>query len=646
MSRSSKQAWEASSLGSDQYRQTLDDAPDAILMVDASGVVSYVNRRVSEVFGFADADLVGRPLDHLLPERHRSTHGHKLARYFASPVARPMSASSVLAARRADGAEIEIEVSLSPVRTRDGLLVAAAVRDVTERRRLEARARLTAERLASAVDSIDDALAVFSSDDRVVLHNAACSRLFGDHLGALHNRPFADLLDAWLPDLVLDTADDLARFRAARLSERAEERATFDVRTRRGRSLRVILRRALDGGRVQIFFDRTDDVRRQQELRAAQRAAEEASAAKIEFLASMSHELRTPLNAILGFAQLLQRDRRDRLSPRHAERAAHIVRGGERLLHLLDDVLDLAGVESGRASLSVEPVVIRDVLDEVRATLQGDAERGGVAIVIASDDGVARADRTRFAQIVMNLASNAIKYNRPGGSARFETSREGDRLRLAVVDTGLGIPLDKQPRLFEPFERAGRQSGPIEGTGMGLVIAKRLAELMAGRLGFESVPGAGSRFWVDVPSAAHPVDVPAPRGKARRTSFAERARVLYIEDNPANIAVIRDAVDALDGYELTTAPTAEMGIELAMANPPDVIIMDIHLPGMTGLEALHRLRTHARTRSIRVVALTAAASDSDRQRGLRAGFDGYLTKPVELDLLRAALEAATRRPPP
>jgi CheY-like chemotaxis protein len=255
-----------------------------------------------------------------------------------------------------------------------------------------------------------------------------------------------------------------------------------------------------------------------------------------------------------------------------------------------------------------------------------------------------RADRTRFTQIVTNFGSNAVKYNRTGGSVVLRASKEeGSRVRVTVSDTGIGIPKDQQHKLFQPFQRAGQETGSIEGTGIGLVISKRLAELMGGRVGFESTPGAGSSFWVELPAhvtyhGARSDAAPRPEAPLRLTSAAARC-VLYIEDNPANVAFMRDLLSEFDSLELLTAPTGEMGIALASARPPDIILMDINLPGMSGVEAMMRLRKNQATSAIPVIALTAAASERDRARGLQAGFYKYLTKPVKLDELLEALES-------
>jgi CheY-like chemotaxis protein len=338
-------------------------------------------------------------------------------------------------------------------------------------------------------------------------------------------------------------------------------------------------------------------------------------------------------------------DKQQPLSDRQKEHVFHILQGGEHLLRLIDDILDLSRIEAGGVSISAEPVNVVDVLDEVKRTLEPMAAAQGVRVEVELSPGelpMITADRTRFAQILMNFGSNAIKYNRPGGRLMFVVEMPvAEFLRVSVRDTGLGIPLDKQAKLFQPFQRAGQEAGPIQGTGIGLVITKRLAELMKGDVGFRSVPGQGSEFWVDVPQRRDrgPSSVPtAPLTSVTTRRVEGRGTVLYVEDNPANVSFMSALMDTFENVELITASTAEVGLELARARLPDVIIMDVNLPGMSGLDALAELRSSGATQHIPVIALSAAATERDRRRGTQAGFYHYLTKPVKVDEFIAALE--------
>jgi CheY-like chemotaxis protein len=397
---------------------------------------------------------------------------------------------------------------------------------------------------------------------------------------------------------------------------------------------------------VSTIADVTDDVERADQLRSAREVAEAASAAKSNFLSSMSHELRTPLNSILGFAQLLERDRKRPLDERQHERLSYVLRGGEHLLRLIDDVLDLSRIEAGHITVSRESVNLREVIEEVVATLDPMASRHSISIQVTVPAGElprVHADRTRLAQILMNYGSNAIKYGKPNGHVTFAVrAHDSEMMRISVVDNGIGIPASKRDKVFEPFQRAGQETGPIEGTGIGLTISKRLAEMMEGRVGFSSEVDHGSEFWIDIPIDQRATEDVAPLAKTPSPSSLSTSevvhKVVYIEDNPSNIAFMRDLLADLPGIELVTAPSAEIGLELVRAHRPRVVIMDINLPGMSGLEAMERLREWPETKEIPVIGLSAAALVKDTSRAQSAGFHRYLTKPVKVAELLDVLE--------
>lgn len=380
-------------------------------------------------------------------------------------------------------------------------------------------------------------------------------------------------------------------------------------------------------------------------LRLSEEVAATASRAKSEFLSSMSHELRTPMNSILGFAQLLGTEPDAPLTDNQERFVKQILKAGTHLLSLIDQVLDLARIEAGKMTLSIEPVRLTPLLEETLSMVQYLAAQKHVApITVEVGELRVAADYGRLKQVILNLLSNAIKYNREGGRISVGAKSSDGLVRIAVEDTGLGIPADRLDELFQPFSRLGFESAAVEGTGIGLSLSKRLVEAMGGQIGVTSTAGSGSTFWVVLPaaeSAAGNSRVPgcdSDRGKAAGTlSKVAGKTMIYIEDNPANVLLMEELVKRFEGVRLLTAHTAEIGIALAEQESPDLIIMDINLPGIDGFAALARLRSQVVTRDIPVIALSANAMPSAIERGIAAGFHSYHTKPIQLEAFSRAI---------
>lgn len=389
------------------------------------------------------------------------------------------------------------------------------------------------------------------------------------------------------------------------------------------------------------------------ELETAKAIAEKANLAKSDFLSSMSHELRSPLNAILGFAQLIESDTP---GPTPAQKASidQILHAGWFLLELINEILDLAVIESGRLELSLEAVSLPEVLIECQAMIEPQAQKRGISMVFPKFEApfYIKADRTRLKQVLINLLSNAIKYNEVGGKVVVEYVLSADgRMRISVRDTGAGMSPVMLAQLFQAFNRLGKEASGEEGTGIGLVVSKRLVELMQGVIGAESTEGVGSVFWIEL---IHDADPHAEYIKAVSTSMpashiavGSRTRLLlYIEDNPANLKLIEQLIGRYPDLRLLSAQNGKDGIVIARRCVPDVILMDINLPGISGIEAMKIIRQDPVIAHIPIVAVSANAIPSDIEKGLEAGFFRYLTKPIKvnefMDTLAVALEHAER----
>ena len=384
----------------------------------------------------------------------------------------------------------------------------------------------------------------------------------------------------------------------------------------------------------------------QAQLEHAKLAAEKANRAKSTFLSNMSHELRTPLNAILGFAQLLEVGSPPP-TPTQSVRLQQITQAGWYLLDLINEILDLAVIESGTLSLSHESVSLIEVMRECEAMIEPASQQHGIQISFLPFDLECHvwADRTRVKQVLINLLTNAIKYNREQGTVEVRCSlATSERLRITVKDSGKGLPPHQLAQLFQAFNRLGQDAGPEEGTGIGLVVTKQLVELMGGTIGVESTVGVGSEFWIElniyqIPPLAEGNALPVERAPQALENMALRT-LLYVEDNPANLMLIEHIIEEHPQISMLSARDGNQGIALARTYLPDVILMDINLPGMSGYDALKVLRNDPTTAHIPVIALSANAMPRDIAMGLEAGFFNYLTKPIKVNAFLEALDKA------
>ncbi len=408
-------------------------------------------------------------------------------------------------------------------------------------------------------------------------------------------------------------------------------------------------------GFSKITRDITDRRNAEAALRTAREEAENASRAKSEFLSRMSHELRTPLNSILGFAQLLEMDTG---TPAQQAQVRHILRAGRHLLGLINEVLDIARIESGRLAMSPEPLALRPLLQEVSLLLSPQADSADIRLRLPDDLATTlcvQADRQRLVQVLLNLLSNAIKYNHPGGHVEVRVQANSDTVTLSVIDNGPGIAAEDLERLFIPFERLGAAASEVEGTGLGLALSKSLLEQMDGSLGVHSTPGEGSTFSLTLPRAqVHegllPAPAAAPPPAASDIAPPERPlRVLCIEDNLSSLALIETLLSRWPQVQVISAMQGQLGLDLAWQHRPEVILLDLDLPDLSGQEVLKRLRLHPSSSDTPVLLITADVSAGTRRDLQQAGATAVLSKPLHvptfLAALRQHLDVATPTPP-
>ncbi|MGH7553644.1 MAG: PAS domain S-box protein, partial [Longimicrobiales bacterium] len=521
-------------------------------------------------------------------------------------------------------------------------------RDITDRKQSERQLRQREEYFRSLIENGGDIIGIIDPEGVIRYDSPSVERVLGYTPRQLAGRSVFEFLH---PD---DVSRTRTMLQGVLESPGVGMPVEFHFRHADGgyRLLEAIGKRLVMEGQLEGVVVNARDVTQrklqEQALQKAMREAEEArevadraNRAKSDFLSRMSHELRTPMNSILGFAQLMAKKE---LPPDQRKAVEHILKAGRHLLNLINEVLDIARIESNRQQFSIEPVRVRSVLQETLNLIRPLASQHGVRVdgsLTGGTDYYVSADRQRLVQVLLNLLSNAAKYNRPGGLVSVSCVRvdgvdgKPGRLRIRVHDTGYGMSPDKLARLFTPFERLGAEQSDVEGTGLGLALSKRLVEAMGGALQVESTAGAGSTFVVELPMVESPMERLAQEGGVSERSRSEgggrSATILYIEDNLANLSLIETILAGRPEVTLMSALQGQLGIELAWQHGPELILLDLHLPDMSGDEVLRRLRGDPRTHATPVVVISADATPVRSQRLMEAGADAYMTKPLDID---------------
>ena len=646
----------------------LNSANFSSIATDEKGVIQIFNVGAERMLGYAAADVMNKitPAD-ISDPREVIARAKALSVELGTPITPGFEALVFKASRgiediyeltyiRKDGSRFPAVVSVTALRDAQDAIIGYLLigTDNTARKQIEEERQKLDQRLRdqqfytrSLIESNIDAIMTTDPSGIITDVNKQMEALTGCTRDELIGAPFKNYYT--------DPERAEAGIKLV-LSEKKVTNYELTARARDGKETVVSLN-------ATTFYDRdrnlkgvfaaardvTERKRLDQELESAKSVAEKANLAKSDFLSSMSHELRTPLNAILGFAQLLEAGSPPPTAAQTA-RLHQIVKAGWYLLELINEILDLALIESGKLSLSREPVLMAEVMLECQAMIEPQAQQRDIKLTFLPFDRswFAFADRTRVKQVFINLLSNAIKYNREHGTVEVKCIESTpERLRISVKDSGEGLSAEKLAQLFQPFNRLGQEARGEEGTGIGLVVTRQLVEMMGGTIGVESVVGVGSEFWIELIRAAAPQHAteympPAEPATQDKTEAAPR-KLLYVEDNPANLMLVEQIIADHSRVRMLSARDGYLGITLARAHLPDVILMDINLPGINGIQALKILREDAVTAHIPVIALSANAMPGDIARGLAAGFFCYLTKPIKVGVFLDALNQALER---
>ena len=640
------------------------------IATDENGVVQLFNVGAERMLGYLAVEVVNKitPADISDPQE-LIARSIALGLEFATAIAPGFEALVFKASRgiediyeltyiRKDNSRFPAMVSVTALRNdQEGVIGYLLIgTDNTARKQVEDKLRWAEESFRLMVESVTDyAIVMLDPEGCVVSWNSGAERIQGyraeDIVGQHFSRFYLEV------DVVNGKAQsDMEKVRANGRFEDEGWRVRKDGSSFWANVIYTAIRDQFGNlrGFAKLTRDQTENRQVESALIDAKSAAEKANRTKSDFLSSMSHELRSPLNAILGFAQLMESDSPSP-TPSQAANIKQILQGGWYLLELIDEILDLAVIESGILALSLESVSISEVMIECQAMIEPQAQKRGIRMTFPPRalDNFVKVDRTRFKQVLINLLSNAIKYNRTDGTVVVACATIApERIRISVTDTGVGLSPEKLAQLFQSFNRLGQEAGAEEGTGIGLVVTKRLVELMGGEIGVESTIGVGSVFWIELTAAASPQSVAGitestPVLQVQVHNDAPLRTLLYVEDNQANLKLIEQLIARRPDMRLLSAADGHLGVEIARAFLPEVILMDINLPGISGIEAMQILRKDPLTAHIPVVALSANAIPHDIAKGLEAGFFRYLTKPIKvnefLHTLDEALEFAKHR---
>jgi PAS domain S-box-containing protein len=655
----------------------LNTVVDGVVTINTlGGFIETVNPAAEVMFGYLPGELKGKNFGLLIPELDQGQHHGSLDHFTASEEDRANGLSREVLGNRKDGSTFPLEIAASEMWLGGHRYFTGLLRDISARKQAEEALRKAGALQNAIFNSANFSSIATDAKGVIQIFNVGAERMLGYAAAEVMNKktpaeisdPLEMIERAAALSVELETAItpgfEAMAFKASRgiediyeLTYIRKDGSRFPavvsvtaLRDEKNAIIGYLLIGTDNTARKAMEADRTllNKVLQEKnsELEAARIVAEKANLAKSEFLSSMSHELRTPLSAILGFAQLLETSSP---APTFSQKRSidQILKAGWYLLQLINEILDLALIESGKLSMSLEPVSLEEVMRECETMIEPQAKNSGIRITFPQlhKPCYIMADRTRVKQILINLLTNAIKYNKPNGTVQVEINNgQRNPVRISIRDTGEGLSPGQIAQLFQPFNRLGQESKSIEGTGIGLVVSKRLVESMGGMIGLESTVGEGSVFWIDLVlsdqpenlKTEKPLDVPSTNPDGDAPTYT----ILYVEDNPANLMLVEDLIARRRNVHLLTAMDGNSGVELARAALPDIILMDINLPGISGISALRILTADLATTHIPIIALSANAIPHDIEKGLAAGFFRYLTKPIKVDEFMKTIDLA------
>jgi len=631
----------------------IDQIHDSVVSTDLEGFVTSWNKGAEKIFGFTADEMISKHISEVYP---KDSHEFLKNEVIAPLRAKGQHEIEVIMLKKS-GEEFYAYLSLSMQYDDKGNAIGMIgyTMDITDRKNAENKLRETSQLLDSIVENVPNMIFLKrASDLRFEFFNSAGETMLGLNRSELLGRNDYDFFPKEQADFF--TTKDREVLAKSNIVDIPEETIETSNGSLTLHTQKITLRD--DSGRPIYLLGISEDIserkkneieidkyrhhleelvdQRTSELQIARDEAEQANKAKSEFLSRMSHELRTPLNAILGFGQLLTATNDRTLSKMDADSVVEIQQAGQHLLALVNDILDLSGIEAGQMNLQLKNTALNPIITACVSQLQPLAVKKGIQIVFDKNNNCfVYADETRLKQVLINLLSNAIKYNRENGSIHLYCKQVDNDLKVHVQDTGLGIIESDISRLFQPFGRLISPQEEIEGTGIGLVLAKKLTEVMGGKIGVESEVGTGSIFWFQLPMSRKTTDQNETKDKISSIipegNHNAQRKILYIEDNPANMRLVEKIIAMRDNLILIEATNAEEGLVSAMQQQPDLILLDLNLPDMNGFEAVHQLKAMPQTETIPVIAITANAMQHDIENGKAAGFDEYITKPFDLN---------------